>query len=72
MNFNEIDGKKLKDLVDKAQNGDGDAMYKILEMFFPLINSRSRGDEDCRSYIITKLIYRIQNFKEKNEKNEKI
>lgn len=59
-------GKDLKDMVDKAQMGDNDAMYKIILEYDGLIEARSKGDEDCKSYIIINLIQAIKKFRFKN------
>ena len=56
-------GRDIKIMVDKAKAGDEEAILKIIEIFAPLINSKSNGDEDCKQYITEQLIMAIKTFK---------
>ena len=53
--------------IRKAVSGDMGAIYEIIKRFENLINSKCiiKGelDEDCKSYIITKIIKDIGKFK---------
>lgn len=53
--------------IKKAVAGDMGAIYEIIKKYEKLIDSKSivKGefDEDCKSYIITKIIKDIHKFK---------
>ena len=59
MNFNLI--------LEKAINGDKEAIQKILKIYEPMIksNSKWRGilDEDLEEYIIIRIVKNISKFK---------
>ena len=59
MNFNLI--------LEKAINGDEEAIQKILKIYEPMIksNSKWRGilDEDLEEYIIIRIVKNISKFK---------
>lgn len=50
------------DLIVAAVNGDPEAMEKILQLYAPLIEEESRGDEDVRQEITLALIDAIQHY----------
>ena len=53
----------LYELGIKAQEGDKDALIKIIESKKNLIKKYSFGDSDRRQFIIEKLIRGIKNYK---------
>lgn len=62
-----MDDKELRELFEVAQNGNDDALSKLLEIFKPVIVKNSmidgRFDEDCFQELIVKFIECIKNFK---------
>ena len=50
------------DLIVAAVGGDPEAMEKILQIYAPLIEKESRGDEDMRQEITLALIDAIQHY----------
>lgn len=50
------------DLIVAAVNGDPEAMEKILQIYAPLIEEESHGDEDMRQEITLALIDAIQHY----------
>lgn len=67
-----IDGKRLFEQITRAQSGDSDEMYKVIKRYMPLINMKSRGDEDLKSYIILEFIYRTKEYKTLEQRKNKI
>lgn len=55
------------DILQKAIDGDNDAMDDILWLYLPLINRNSIidgvFDEDCRQYIMLRIVNQIRKFK---------
>lgn len=59
------------DLIVAAVNGDQEAMEKILQIYAPLIEEESRGNEDMRQEITLALIDAIRHYDLNNPaKNE--
>jgi DNA-directed RNA polymerase specialized sigma subunit len=56
---------KIRELVEKAQAQDKEALALLVEQFKPLIYSRSK-DEDTRQSLFLTLIEAIKKFKYEN------
>ena len=58
--------KQFSELLAKAVAGDHGAIEEILEMYAPLIDRHSRIggrlDEDCRQYILMRVVVGIGKF----------
>lgn len=59
--------RKFSDILSKAIAGDKASMEVILDLYAPLIDRHSMIygyiDEDCRQYIIMRIITTIRKFK---------
>jgi len=59
--------KRFSDLLACAIAGDHDSIENILEVYAPLIDHHSkiegRIDEDCRQYILMRIVITIAKFK---------
>lgn len=57
---------EFRHLLEKAINGDSDALERLLAVYMPLINRLSRYagwlDEDCRQYIMIHIALHISEF----------
>lgn len=58
---------EFRQLLTDAISGDSESVERILELYKPLIERASfvdgRYDEDCRQYILMRLIDGIRKFK---------
>jgi len=59
--------KSFEEMMQKAILGDVEALNKLLYIYEPLINYRSKidgeFDEDCRQYIMMRIMKNIPKFK---------
>ncbi len=62
-----MENRELREIIERAQQGDKESVEKIVEMFKPLIirNSYLNGtyNEDCFQELCIKLINCIHSFK---------
>ena len=65
--YKKISDKEFVIILDKAVNGDINAIYQIIDIYDELIRRNSmingRFNQDCRDYIEEKIIKEITKFK---------